>query len=76
MTSMQVVMGIVVNGQIVIEGMPLAEGAVVTVVARGPDEGSTLTEAQEDELLAAMSEVDRGEFVALKDLLASLPSRA
>lgn len=76
MTSMQVVMGIVVNGQIVIEGMPLAEGAVVTVVARGPDEGSTLTDEQEDELVAAMAEVERGEFVELEDLLASLPSRA
>lgn len=76
MACMQVATGTVVNGQIVIEGMPLAEGAVVTVVARGPDERFTLTDAQEDELLAAMAEVERGEFVALEDLLASLPSRA
>ena len=70
---MQVATGTVVNGKIVLEGVPLAEGAVVTVVARGADESFTLTEAQEDELLAAIAEIDRGEYVSLDELIQSLP---
>jgi predicted transcriptional regulator len=52
-----------------------AEGAVVTVVTRGADESFSLTEAQEDELIAAMAEIERGEFLTLEDLLQSLPTR-
>ena len=70
---MQVATGTVVNGKIVLEGVPLTEGAVVAVVTRGADESFSLTEAQEDELLAAMAQIDGGEFVALEELLRSLP---
>jgi hypothetical protein len=70
---MQVATGTVVNGRIVIEGVPLAEGSKVTVVARGADEGFTLTEAEEDELLASLAEIDRGECMTLEELRASLP---
>lgn len=72
---MQVATGTVINGKIVLEGVPLPEGAVVTVVTRGADEGFLLTSEQEDELLAAISEIERGETVSLEELLASLPSR-
>ena len=72
---MQVATGTVVNGKIVLEGVPLAAGAVVAVVTRGADESFALTEAQEEELLAAMAEIERGESVALEDLLQSLPKR-
>jgi hypothetical protein len=70
---MQVATGTVVNGKIVLEGVLLTEGAVVAVVTRGADEGFTLTEAQEDELLAAMNEIELGDYVTLEDLLQSLP---
>ena len=70
---MQVATGTVVNGKIVLEGVPLPEGAVVTVVSRGADEGFSLSETQEGELLAAMAEIERGEFVSLGELLKSLP---
>lgn len=70
---MQVATGTVVNGKIVVEGISLAEGAVVTLVARGADEKFSLTEEQENELLEAMAEIDRGEFVTLDELLGSLP---
>ena len=70
---MQVATGTVVNGKIVLEGVPLAEGAVVTVVSRGADESFLLTEAQENELLAAMAEIERGEYVSLEELLQSFP---
>ena len=55
------------------EGVSLQEGAVVAVVTRGADEGFILTEAQENELLAAMAEIERGEYVTLEELLQSLP---
>ena len=71
---MQVTTGTVVNGKIVVEGATLPEGAVVAVVSRGSDENFTLTTSQEDELLEAMAEVERGEFVGLEELLASLPN--
>ena len=72
---MQVATGTVVNGKIVLEGVPLAEGAVVTVVTRGADEGFSLTAAQEEELVASMAEIERGEFLTLEELLQSLPTR-
>lgn len=70
---MQVATGTVINGKIELEGVTLAEGAVVTVVSRGADENFLLTEAQENELLAAMAEIEHGEYVSLEDLLQSLP---
>ena len=73
---MQVATGTVVNGRIVLEGVPLIEGAVVAVVTRGADESFALTQAQEDEPLAAMAEIERGEFVTLEELLGSLPKHS
>lgn len=70
---MQVATGTVVNGKIVLEGVSLTEGAVVTVVTRGADENFLLTEAQENEMLAAMAEIERGEYETLVELLQSLP---
>jgi hypothetical protein len=72
-TAMQVTTGTVVNGKVVIEGAALPEGAVVAVLSRGKEETFSLTAEQEDELLAAMAEIERGDFVTLEDLLASLP---
>jgi len=61
------------TGKIVLEGVSLTEGAVVAVVTRGADESFVLIEAQENELLAAMAEIERGEYVTLEELLQSLP---
>jgi predicted transcriptional regulator len=72
---MQVATGTVVNGKIVLEGVPLTEGAKVTVVTRGADESFALTAAQEDALLASLAEIERGEYVTLEELTASLPAR-
>ena len=69
---MQVATGTVVNGKVVVEGVPLEEGAVVAVLARGADEPFSLSATQEDELLAAMAEIERGEFVTLDQLLEGL----
>jgi len=70
---MQVATGTVVNGKVVVEGVALPEGALVAVVARGADETFSLSAADEDELLAAIAEIERGEFIGLDELLESLP---
>ncbi len=70
---MQVSTGTVVNGKVIVDGAPLREGALVAVLARGADEPFSLSAAQEEELLAAIAEVQRGEFVTLEQLLAELP---
>jgi hypothetical protein len=70
---MQVATGTVVNGKIEIQGVALPEGSVVAVLARGADEPFELTPEDEDELLAAISEIERGEFVTVEDLLRDLP---
>lgn len=72
---MQVATGTVVNGKIVLEGVSLTEGAVVTVVTRGSDESFLLTEAQERELLAAMTEIERDDYVSLEELMQSLATQ-
>jgi hypothetical protein len=72
----QVATGTVINGKIVLEGVALSDGARVTVVTRGADEGLTLTSAQENALLESIAQVERGEFVSLGELLASLPTRS
>lgn len=70
---MQVATGTVVNGKVEVEGVALPEGAVVAVVARGADEPFSLSAADEEELLAAISEIERGDFISVKELLESLP---
>jgi len=69
---MQIATGTVVNGKVVVEGVPLAEGTVVAVLSRGADESFVLSPEDEDELLAAIAEIERGEFVPAEDLLESL----
>lgn len=72
MDPMQVTTGTVVNGKVVVEGATLPEGAMVAVLSRGAEQSFTLTSRQEDELLAAMEEIARGDFVELEGLLSSL----
>jgi len=42
------------------------------VLSREPEEPFTLSPEDEDELLAAMAEIEKGEFVSADELLASL----
>jgi hypothetical protein len=73
---MQVATGTVVNGKIVLEGVPLAEGAKVTVITRGADESFSLSEAQENALLDSIAQIERGEYATLEQLLTSLPKHS
>jgi len=71
-SPMQVTTGTVIGGKVVVEGVPLVEGSVVAVLSREPEEPFTLSPEDEDELLAAMAEIERGEFVSADKLLESL----
>jgi len=73
---MQVATGKVINGKIVAEGACLREGDTVAILAHGADESFNLTASQEDELRAAVRDIESGNFVTLKDLLDSLPVSA
>lgn len=57
------------SGQIVLEGEPLPDGAVVTVLAREADESFELDPAAEAELLLSLAEADRGELIPAEDVL-------
>lgn len=69
---MQIATGTVVDGKVVIEGEPLIEGSTVAVLARGPDDAFPLSDEDEEALVAAMAEIERGEFVSADQLLESL----
>ena len=69
---MQVTTGTVVGGKVVVDGVPLVEGSIVTVVSREVDAPFVLTTQDEEDLLAAMAEISRGEFVPAEELLESL----
>jgi len=69
---MQVTTGTVIGGKVVVEGVPLVEGSVVAILSREPEEPFTLSTEDENELLSAMAEIERGEFVSADKLLESL----
>jgi len=65
---MKVATGKVVGGKVVMEGEPLPEGLVVTVVAREDDETFEVTPEDEEALLAAIAQAERGEVVSWEQL--------
>ena len=73
---MRVAIGKVVDGKVIVEGTPLHEGAVVTVLSREGDETFELTPDQESELLLAIGEADRGETISAEQCLEQLRRRS
>jgi hypothetical protein len=69
---MRITSGRVVSGKVVVEGEPLPEGAVVTVLAREADESFELDAEAEAELLESIAEADRGETVTAEEVLRAL----
>jgi len=69
---MVITSGRVVAGQIVVEGDPLPDGAVVTILAREGDETFELDASTEAELLESLAEADRGETVSADEVLRAL----
>jgi len=72
---MKVITGTVVDGKVEVPSDALEEGAPVAILAPDPDEPIQLTPAEEQDLLAAVEEIRRGEFVDGHDLLNELRSR-
>ena len=70
--AMQLATGIVVKGKVVIEGEPLPEGTVVTILAREADETFEVPPELEAELLASIAEADRGETISADELIERL----
>ena len=66
---MRVTSGKVVSGHIEVEGEPLPDGSVVTVLAREMDESFELDASAEAELLLSLAEADRGELIPAEDVL-------
>lgn len=69
---MGVATGIVVEGKVVLDGIELPEGAVVTVLTQEPEQEVRLTAKGEAELLEAIAEVERGETISAEELFARL----
>ena len=65
---MKVATGKVIGGKVVLEGEPLAEGSVVTVVAREDDETFEVSREDERALLAAIAQAERGEVISWEEL--------
>jgi len=70
---MRVTTGKVVEGKVVVEGLPLEEKTIVTVLARESEETFRLTPEEEAELLLSIEEADRGETFSAEEVLDSLP---
>ena len=66
---MQLATGIVVKGKVVVEGEPLPEGTVVTILAREADETFEVPPELEAELAASIAEADRGETITADELI-------
>lgn len=69
---MQLATGTVINGKVVVEGLALPEGTVVTVLTRDDEHAVRLSAVHEAELLEALDEADREEGVSAKELFARL----
>ena len=69
---MQLATGTVVNGKIIIEGEPLPEGKVVTILSRETQEAFEVPPEIEAELLESIAEADRGDTISADELLQRL----
>ena len=69
---MQLATGTVINGKVVVEGLALPEGTVVTVLTRDDEYTVRLSAVDEAELLEALDEADREEGVSAQELFARL----
>jgi hypothetical protein len=73
---MQLATGTVVDGKIVLQGEPLPNGTVVTVLARESNETFEVPPELEAELIESIAEAQRGETVSAEELLRGLRRRS
>jgi hypothetical protein len=72
---MQLVTGTIVEGKVVLSGVTLPEGAVVTVIAQETQASVKLPAHLQAELEDALAEADREEGVSADELFAKLKQR-
>jgi hypothetical protein len=72
MPPMQLATGTVVGGKVVVEGDPLPEGAIVTILAREVGETFDVPPELQVELLESSAQADRGETISAGELLERL----
>lgn len=60
------------SGHVEIDGEPLPEGTVVTLLAQEADETFELSSELEAELIESLAEADRGELVPAEEVLRKL----
>lgn len=69
---MRVTSGTIRQGKVELEENDLPDGTPVMVIVREGDETFELSPAEEEKLLAAIAELDRGEFEDGRELLRKL----
>lgn len=69
---MQVTTGIVVDGKVVMEGDPLPDGAVVTIIAHDTEDTFEVPPELEEELLESIAQADRGETISADEVIERL----
>ena len=69
---MQVATGKVVAGKVVVDGLSLSEGEIVTVLTQEAELAVHLSPEEEAELLEAIAEADGGETISADELFARL----
>ena len=68
----QVATGTVINGKVVLEGVTLPEGALVTVLSSNTEASVRLSPTEEADLMAALDEADREAGTAAEVVLERL----
>lgn len=71
-SRMKLATGTVVGGKIVVDGEPLPEGAVVTILAREADETFEIPPELEAELSESLAQAERGETISAEEMLERL----
>ncbi len=69
---MQITSGTIVDGKVVVEGLSLPEGTLVTILARGDEVAVRLQPQQEADLLDALDEADCEEGISAEELFIRL----
>ena len=70
--AMQIVTGIVVQGKVVVDGDPLPDGTVVTIIAREAAETFDVPPELEADLVESISQAERGETIPADEVIARL----
>lgn len=61
---MKVATGRIIEGKVVVEGEPWAEGSIVTVVSRDEEQAFEVSVDEERALIEAITQADRGQVVS------------